>query len=117
MARCPAKAMNSPIQKIQAFVFLYNPGVRSVGLMSTARYERERVAQISSAKAPWNQKTRLCRQWRDTGSCRYGDACTFAHGSEELKVFGAGREDWDHEQWQLHDQNKKVKSILAERAE
>ena len=88
-----------------------------VGLMSTARYERERVAQISSAKAPWNQKTRLCRQWRDTGSCRYGDACTFAHGSDELKVFGAGREDWDDEQWQLHDQNKKVKRILAEREE
>ena len=85
--------------------------------MATARYERERVQQISSEKAPWNQKTRLCRQWRDTGSCRYGAACTFAHGSEELKVFGAGREDWDHEQWQLYDQNKKVTRILAERAE
>lgn len=30
-------------------------------------------------------KTELCRTFEDTGSCRYGNRCQFAHGEEELR--------------------------------
>jgi len=30
-------------------------------------------------------KTELCRSWVETGSCRYGTKCQFAHGEQELR--------------------------------
>jgi hypothetical protein len=30
-------------------------------------------------------KTELCRSWAETGACRYGNKCQFAHGVEELR--------------------------------
>ncbi|GBG79953.1 hypothetical protein CBR_g30215 [Chara braunii] len=30
-------------------------------------------------------KTELCRSWEETGTCRYGGKCQFAHGKEELR--------------------------------
>ncbi|KAA8536489.1 hypothetical protein F0562_028967 [Nyssa sinensis] len=30
-------------------------------------------------------KTEICRPWEDSGSCRYGSKCQFAHGKEELR--------------------------------
>eukprot|EP01129_Flabellula_baltica_P011557 TRINITY_DN508_c0_g1_i1.p2 TRINITY_DN508_c0_g1~~TRINITY_DN508_c0_g1_i1.p2 ORF type:complete len:222 (-),score=45.45 TRINITY_DN508_c0_g1_i1:48-713(-) len=30
-------------------------------------------------------KTELCRGWMETGSCRYGSKCQFAHGVQELR--------------------------------
>lgn len=30
-------------------------------------------------------KTELCRSFEETGSCRYGNKCQFAHGKEELR--------------------------------
>jgi hypothetical protein len=30
-------------------------------------------------------KTELCRSWTETGSCRYGNKCQFAHGKDELR--------------------------------
>ncbi|RZR83579.1 hypothetical protein BHM03_00010199 [Ensete ventricosum] len=30
-------------------------------------------------------KTRLCQKFRATGSCPYGDSCSFAHGPEDLR--------------------------------
>uniref|UniRef100_A0A914ZXF0 BACK domain-containing protein n=1 Tax=Parascaris univalens TaxID=6257 RepID=A0A914ZXF0_PARUN len=31
-------------------------------------------------------KTALCREYRGTGRCSYGDGCRFAHGAEELRL-------------------------------
>ncbi|XP_059624598.1 zinc finger CCCH domain-containing protein 15-like [Cornus florida] len=31
------------------------------------------------------QKTELCNKWQETGACRYGDQCQFAHGIKELR--------------------------------
>ena len=31
-------------------------------------------------------KTELCRSWEETGTCRYGDKCQFAHSRDELRV-------------------------------
>ncbi|KAA8545575.1 hypothetical protein F0562_020359 [Nyssa sinensis] len=30
-------------------------------------------------------RTEMCRPWEDSGSCRYGSKCQFAHGKEELR--------------------------------
>ena len=30
-------------------------------------------------------KSELCRSWSETGSCRYGPKCQFAHGEDELR--------------------------------
>jgi hypothetical protein len=30
-------------------------------------------------------KTELCRNWRETGVCRYGNKCQFAHGGDEIR--------------------------------
>lgn len=30
-------------------------------------------------------KTELCRSWQESGSCRYGNKCQFAHGPHELR--------------------------------
>lgn len=30
-------------------------------------------------------KTRLCRNWQQTGKCPYGEACVYAHGSKEMR--------------------------------
>ncbi|KAK9286899.1 hypothetical protein L1049_015306 [Liquidambar formosana] len=30
-------------------------------------------------------KTDICRSWEDSGTCRYGSKCQFAHGKEELR--------------------------------
>ncbi|KAL9242051.1 hypothetical protein vseg_016094 [Gypsophila vaccaria] len=32
-------------------------------------------------------KTELCKSWEDSGYCRYGSKCQFAHGKEELRTF------------------------------
>ncbi|KAI8816140.1 uncharacterized protein EV422DRAFT_501595, partial [Fimicolochytrium jonesii] len=30
-------------------------------------------------------KTELCRSWEETGTCRYGTKCQFAHSDVELR--------------------------------
>ena len=30
-------------------------------------------------------KTEMCRSWVETGNCRYGSKCQFAHGEDELR--------------------------------
>lgn len=34
----------------------------------------------------WLYKTELCRSYSDSGTCRYGAKCRFAHGKEELRA-------------------------------
>ena len=69
------------------------------GRMACARYERNRDERSEAAKQPWNKKTRLCKRWKHTGTCPYGDDCNFAHGAQELRVW----EEWDDDQWKDHD--------------
>lgn len=38
------------------------------------------------------RKTKLCRNWKETGYCSYGKNCLFAHGEEELQVPGGAIE-------------------------
>jgi hypothetical protein len=36
-------------------------------------------------RRPAAPQTELCRSWEETGTCRYGAKCQFAHGREELR--------------------------------
>ncbi|KAI9224127.1 hypothetical protein BC828DRAFT_341244, partial [Blastocladiella britannica] len=31
-------------------------------------------------------KTEICRSWEETGICRYGNKCQFAHSMDELRT-------------------------------
>ena len=42
----------------------------------------------AAAKPPTAGRYKIvqCRNWKETGSCRFGDSCTYAHGNEELTM-------------------------------
>ncbi|XP_078102425.1 uncharacterized protein LOC144515448 [Sander vitreus] len=42
-------------------------------------------AQVPQMVAPNRYKTELCRGFQETGSCKYGSKCQFAHGEAELR--------------------------------
>lgn len=42
-------------------------------------------AQIQPMVSPNRYKTELCRGYQETGSCKYGSKCQFAHGEAELR--------------------------------
>lgn len=47
------------------------------------------AAAAAAAKSNINTsryKTELCRPFEESGSCKYGDKCQFAHGSQELRT-------------------------------
>ncbi|KAH6564071.1 hypothetical protein BASA60_010473 [Batrachochytrium salamandrivorans] len=41
---------------------------------------------VSKVKNPTLYKTELCRAWEETGACRYGNKCQFAHSAAELRL-------------------------------
>ena len=45
-------------------------------------------ARAAAAKPPTAGRYKIvqCRNWKETGSCRFGDSCTYAHGNEELTM-------------------------------
>ena len=43
------------------------------------------MANAGTLKTSNVYKTKMCRTWLSVGKCPYGDRCTFAHGSEELR--------------------------------
>jgi hypothetical protein len=54
----------------------------------------------SNKKTNTLYKTEMCRNWDESGECRYGRSCQFAHGSSELRTVKR------HGQW-------KTKTCLA----
>uniref|UniRef100_A0A3P9GZY1 mRNA decay activator protein ZFP36 n=1 Tax=Oryzias latipes TaxID=8090 RepID=A0A3P9GZY1_ORYLA len=42
-------------------------------------------AQVQPMLSPNRYKTELCRGFQETGSCKYGSKCQFAHGEAELR--------------------------------
>ena len=51
-------------------------------LLSSCDFTPSEAKPSSAFQA--NYKTELCRNW-ESGSCEFGDKCTFAHGREELR--------------------------------
>eukprot|EP01012_Entosiphon_sulcatum_P007391 TRINITY_DN13747_c0_g2_i1.p1 TRINITY_DN13747_c0_g2~~TRINITY_DN13747_c0_g2_i1.p1 ORF type:complete len:245 (+),score=14.79 TRINITY_DN13747_c0_g2_i1:116-850(+) len=59
---------------------LANTRARSEKLPETSKNEKDKVAVD-----PRKYKTKMCRNWVETGSCPYEHTCCFAHGQEELR--------------------------------
>lgn len=47
---------------------------------------QQKASSSSSAVASERYKTELCRPFEESGICRYGHKCQFAHGSRELRT-------------------------------
>uniref|UniRef100_A0A5B6YYC1 C3H1-type domain-containing protein n=1 Tax=Davidia involucrata TaxID=16924 RepID=A0A5B6YYC1_DAVIN len=59
-----------------------------VGSVPSARVRSLASSDSSGSSSPGSKslyKTEICRPWEDSGSCRYGSKCQFAHGKEELR--------------------------------
>ncbi len=64
---------------------------RAAAAASVAARGEPAFSQPAWSKGPWNRKTKLCKSFKEWGACQYGQACRFAHGPEELRVF----DGWD----------------------
>jgi hypothetical protein len=47
------------------------------------------VAATSSVSSIVRKKYEMCKNFREKGSCKYGDRCLFAHGDHELTRRGS----------------------------
>ncbi|KAM4772029.1 mRNA decay activator protein ZFP36L2 [Rhinophrynus dorsalis] len=56
-------------------------GERSQHLLHLQQQQQKSGAQINSTR----YKTELCRPFEESGSCKYGEKCQFAHGYHELR--------------------------------
>ncbi|XP_031475574.1 uncharacterized protein LOC116247539 [Nymphaea colorata] len=67
-------------------------GVLVTSSASTGTWPRSSPAAAGSSLSPTSlsstsvlYKTEMCRSWEETGACRYGARCQFAHGKQELR--------------------------------
>lgn len=51
---------------------------------STPAAQDSKSVSTSSVKSIVRLKYEMCKNFRETGSCKYGDRCLFAHGDHEL---------------------------------
>ncbi|XP_030050472.1 mRNA decay activator protein ZFP36L2 [Microcaecilia unicolor] len=56
-------------------------GERSQHLLQLQQQQQKSGAQINSTR----YKTELCRPYEESGTCKYGEKCQFAHGYHELR--------------------------------
>jgi transcriptional regulator of heat shock response len=51
----------------------------------SAKVDSESPTSVSPSQTTVRRlKYELCKNWRETGCCRYGEKCLFAHGKHEL---------------------------------
>lgn len=66
--------------------FIANTGVSANNLSQQDAADQQQNTNSSGNALPSNlYKTELCRSFEETGSCRYGSKCQFAHGFNELR--------------------------------
>ena len=66
-----------------------NPKAEEVYKNSFSNYSDSSPAKLSLSKesppvAIRRLKYEMCKNWREKGTCKYGDRCLFAHGDNEL---------------------------------
>jgi len=81
----------SPGSPATSFGVNLTPTRGSSSTYGSSTFERDDSARSTSASpaSPKQQhslyKTELCRSWEESGACRYGAKCQFAHGRDELR--------------------------------
>nr|XP_031836203.1 protein TIS11 [Nomia melanderi] len=58
---------------------------RSYTSLVTTLIEQHRKLDRSASEPTSRYKTELCRPFEESGTCKYGDKCQFAHGYSELR--------------------------------
>ncbi|XP_076678921.1 tis11 zinc finger protein [Andrena cerasifolii] len=58
---------------------------RSYTSLVTSLIEQHRKLDRSASEPTSRYKTELCRPFEESGTCKYGDKCQFAHGYSELR--------------------------------
>lgn len=58
---------------------------RSYTSLVTTLIEQHRKLDRSASEPTSRYKTELCRPFEESGTCKYGDKCQFAHGCSELR--------------------------------
>lgn len=53
--------------------------------LDRSQSEPAKIIQVPQIINSSRYKTELCRPYEESGSCKYGDKCQFAHGSHELR--------------------------------
>ena len=61
------------------------PVVRSNSQHMTTHLLQPSPTDINSKTASQRYKTELCRSYQETGFCKYGEKCQFAHGYHEIR--------------------------------
>ena len=79
MGQRSASHNGSAFEGVSSVDSLPSPG-RSGNSSNTLRCSSNPQASMHSL-----YKTELCRSWEETGCCRYGNKCQFAHGKSELR--------------------------------
>ncbi|XP_034232511.1 mRNA decay activator protein ZFP36L1 [Thrips palmi] len=85
----PAPAPVTPTPTLQAVPPAHRKLDRSHSEPANAASVCKSAAAAAAAAANINTsryKTELCRPYEESGSCKYGDKCQFAHGAHELRT-------------------------------
>jgi hypothetical protein len=64
---------------------------KRLSLSDSAAQQQQQMQQQQQGANSGHYKCEMCRSWTETGTCRYGPRCQFAHGAEELRPRQRGR--------------------------
>ena len=83
------KATSSQQQQQPASPYLQRISSRSSPLLSASgkKSDMDNKAALQQVNLTGSRyKTELCRPYQESGTCKYGDRCQFAHGVEEIRT-------------------------------
>lgn len=88
--------------------------VEAVGtvILSTSKdaYKDTSVSPTKDSGTPSvRRKYEMCKNWKEKGSCRYGDKCLFAHGEHELTRKKSSDTSDTKEEGKISDVSKTIK--------
>jgi len=78
----PLVHIPTAVASLQNLVTSIDPGNISI---TTEPMNSVRPVEVRPPVDHTKYKTRLCRNWTETGDCPYGEACVYAHGPRELR--------------------------------
>lgn len=59
-------------------------GAKAVVAATSGSSDSDKTSSQSSQPVVRRLKYEMCKNWREKGSCKYGEKCLFAHGEAEL---------------------------------
>lgn len=78
----PAVAASAPVTAHRKLDRSHSEPANPASACKAAAHAAAAAANINTSR----YKTELCRPFEESGSCKYGDKCQFAHGGHELRT-------------------------------